>query len=214
MGTRVVLVDDDSLLLAGLAAGLTLEGIDVVGTAQTAAAAIALIERTKPHAVVIDLDLGVGPSGIDIAQAARAMNSSIGITLLTSYAHPRLAGSSSRLPSGGIYLVKSQTDSMKTVAKAIADSCRDAGTEARGPARRASDESGELSATQMDVLRMIAAGMSNARIAESRVVSEKAIEHAVRRLARHFGIVEGTGVNVRVALTRKFFELTGANHAG
>ena len=211
MSIRVLVVDDDALLAAGLTSGLTLQGFDVVGCAHTAAAAMSLVSAARPDALLVDLDLGPGPTGIDVAHAAREIDERIGVTVLTSYAHPRLAGASSVLPPRAIYLVKSATDSMQLVAAAVRESCLlvaltmpDAGD----PASRPEHPVG-LSDTQMDVLRMLAAGMSNARIAEVRVVSDKAVEHAVRRLAKHFAIADTDGVNVRVALTRKYFELIG-----
>lgn len=214
MAIRVLVVDDDGLLAAGLASGLTLQGLDVVGTAQSAPAAMALLEATQPEALVVDLDLGVGPTGIDLAHAARSGNDRIGITVLTSYAHPRLAGASSQLPSGAIYLVKSATDSMRLVAEAVHESCWRAVKDPSTADGADLMQPYALSDTQMDVLRMLAAGMSNSRIAELRVVSEKAVEHSVRRLARHFDISDSDGTNVRVALTRTYFELIGTPHVG
>ena len=70
---RVVIVEDDALLRTSLVAALPLQGIDVVGSADGAAGALELIRRVQPDAALLDLDLGVGPNGIDIAQVTHVL---------------------------------------------------------------------------------------------------------------------------------------------
>jgi DNA-binding NarL/FixJ family response regulator len=60
---RVLIVDDHALVRTGVR--LLLEsrgGLDVVGEAADCESAVALAERTRPDVVLLDLDLGLGPS--------------------------------------------------------------------------------------------------------------------------------------------------------
>lgn len=197
-------------MAAGIASGLTLAGLSVVGVAHSAAEGLATILATGPDAAVIDLDLGLGPTGLDIAREVRARLPRAGITLLTGYAHPRVAGDSANLPSFVRYARKSQVSGMRELSRIVTASIDDAREE------RAVELPGlpaGMSEVQLDVLRLLAAGLSNAQIARVRVVTERAVEHVVRRLARQLDVTAVSEVNVRVALARRYFELTGATDA-
>ena len=66
---------------------------------------------------MLDLDLGVGASGIDVAIALREKNSKIGIVFLTTYKDPRLINSNMpSLPEGAIFLNKLEMNSTAKIA--------------------------------------------------------------------------------------------------
>jgi len=203
---RTVVIEDDNLLRSGICSGLTLQGIDVVGSSGDAASALRVARATQPDAAVIDLDLGAGPSGVDLALALRSAWPTIGLTMLTSYEHPRLAGiSAAGLPPHTFYCVKQHMTDLAQLAKTVRQSVE---SDAVGvPMSRI----GSLTDDQMDILRMVAQGMTNAQIAEVQVLSEKAIEHAVRRIADTLSVSTNGGSNPRVMLTRKYFALIGAS---
>ena len=68
---RILVVEDEALILMQIEMMLEEAGHCVVGTAITAHEAIALIAETRPELVLIDLRLGDGSSGIDVAHAVR-----------------------------------------------------------------------------------------------------------------------------------------------
>ena len=68
---RILVVEDEALILMQIEMMLEDAGHRVVGTAMTAAEAIALLHETRPELVLIDLRLGDGSSGLDVAQAVR-----------------------------------------------------------------------------------------------------------------------------------------------
>ena len=76
MGRSVLLVEDDNLVRAALAAGLTHHGFDVtaVGDARSAMASFA---TNPPDVAVLDLHLGAGPTGLDLAVGMRERSISI-----------------------------------------------------------------------------------------------------------------------------------------
>ena len=201
---RTLVIEDDDLMRAGICSGLMLQGIDVVGAAADASTGLRMARAAEPDAAVIDLNLGAGPNGIDLAIALRAVDASIGLTLLTSYQHPRLAGASAEsLPSNTRYCVKQSLTDMSQLARVVRTSVVVDDSVLSLP------ELSPLTADQVDVLRMIAQGMTNAQIAEARSISDKAVEYAVRKLAQALDVPTDGAGNSRVLLTRRYFAMIG-----
>ncbi|MDO7876373.1 response regulator transcription factor [Hymenobacter sp. ASUV-10] len=81
---RVLLVDDHRMVLEGLRVLLEpLEYIDVVGSAATAAEAFAVATATRPHVVLLDINLP-DLNGIDVCQRLVAEQPAIKIIALTT----------------------------------------------------------------------------------------------------------------------------------
>lgn len=60
----------------------------MVGRAHTAAEAVSLVERKNPDALLVDLDFGPGPTGLDIAASLRKDLRLAGIVVLSAYRDP------------------------------------------------------------------------------------------------------------------------------
>ena len=205
MPTRALLVEDDDFTRTTLSSALALHGIHVAGTARGAVEAMAASRSLDIDVAVLDLDLGPGPTGVDIAHGLRRAHPGIGIVLLTSFTDPRLlAASLSDLPQGAHYVVKQSLDSMEMLVAAIEGS-----TALSGGQPPESAATG-LTSAQIDTLRLLAAGLSNAEIARVRVVTEKSVEQAIARTAKRLGVPVAPSTNQRVALAREYFRLTGA----
>ena len=90
MALRALIVEDDGLTRSSVASALRLQGLEVIGEAAGAADAMRLAQSGRPDVAILDLDLGAGPNGADIALALRRLNPAIGIVVLTTYDSPRL----------------------------------------------------------------------------------------------------------------------------
>lgn len=201
---RVLLVEDESFARAMLATTLAALGIDVTASVGSATDAMVMSFTAEFDVAVLDLDLGIGPSGIDVAYALRERQRDIGLVFLTSFTDPRLKDSGERpLPRGARFIVKSRLEDPAVLRDAIVDARRD-------PLRVADrgDGLGGLTANQVDVLRMLAAGRSNSEIADELGVSEKAVERTVQRVLDALAIDRAAG-NVRVLATRAYAKLAG-----
>ncbi|MGI9187666.1 MAG: response regulator, partial [Gaiellales bacterium] len=120
---RVLVVEDNAFTRTTLCGALRDAGVDVVGDTGSAADAIRLARTLLPEAALLDLDLGDGPNGADVAVELRTLAPDIGIVILTSYEDPRLTGRNlDHLPSNLVYLVKGNLDDSRTLSTAIADS--------------------------------------------------------------------------------------------
>lgn len=209
MSRSVIVLEDDPFTLATVAAALRQAGIDVVGEAADAASAIRLSGMREPDAAVLDLDLGPGPTGIDAAWAIRRQLPHVGIVLLTSYHDPRLMRANMpTLPPGTQYVVKSDLTSIIALVNAI--------NVAIGKAQIVdavtSPDAFDLTDTQIETLRLVAMGYTNAEIAKKRFVTEKTVEQAIARIIRHLDLVTSPELNQRVALTRAYYRLIGKEH--
>lgn len=201
----MLLVEDEDFTRATLAAALERHGVEVVATARDARTAMEVIGGSDFDVAVLDLDLGPGPTGVDIAQALRHKQPEVGILILTSFADPRLLSSSLReLPPGANYVVKQSLASLDLLLAAIEGSLAlDGGLTLDATVTGLTD-------AQIDTLRLLAAGLSNAEIARIRVVTEKTVEQSIARAARRLGVTSTSDVNQRVALAREYFRLTGS----
>ena len=212
-GTRVLLIDDDPFTRMMLTTTLRALECEVVGDAAGATVALRMARELRPAVAVVDLDLGEGPTGIDLAHGLRAMDPSIGIVMLSTYEEPRLMGyNQPPLPEGSLYLVKKTVVEPEILGRAIVMS--------RDPMVRdgrisieptsGSQVSVKLTDLQIDIMRLIAAGHSNAEIARRRSLTVPSVEKAVARLIRQLGLQATPDKNQRVMIAQRYYQLTGA----
>lgn len=206
---RLILVEDDPFTRATLGDALTLHGFDVRARVGTAFDAIEAQEKHDPQVAILDLDLGVGASGIDVAIALRENNPKIGIVFLTTYKDPRLINSNMpSLPEGAIFLNKLDMNSTTKIAIQISLAI------VKPLAKRAlpwvrSGPLSSMSSVQIEILKDVAAGLSTSEIARNRGVSEQAIDKSIKRISKNLGIPKSTDSNLRVQLVRAYFENKG-----
>ena len=81
---RLVVVDDDNLLAAELAGLFTDVGYEVTGVANEAREGIALVDRTQPDVVVMDVRMD-GMSGTEAAGVLQRRHPDVPVVLLSAY---------------------------------------------------------------------------------------------------------------------------------
>jgi DNA-binding NarL/FixJ family response regulator len=206
---RLILVEDDPFTRATLGDALAQHGFDIRARVGTAFDAIEAQRIHNPQVALLDLDLGVGASGVDVAIALREQNPKIGIVFLTTYKAPRLINSNlPNLPQGSIFLNKLEINSTAKIATQISLAIL------KPLAKRALPwvRSGPLStmpASQIEIMKDIAAGLSTAEIARIRGVSEQAIDKSIGRISKNLGIPKSADLNLRVQIVRAYFENKG-----
>jgi len=206
---RLILVEDDPFTRATLGDALAQHGFDIRARVGTAFDAIEAQRIHDPQVALLDLDLGVGASGVDVAIALRERNPKIGIVFLTTYKTPRLINSNlPNLPQGSIFLNKLEINSTAKIATQISLAIL------KPLAKRALPwvRSGPLStmpASQIEIMKDIAAGLSTAEIARIRGVSEQAIDKSINRISKNLGIPKSADLNLRVQIVRAYFENKG-----
>jgi len=200
----VLVVEDEQFTRTMVNVALQALGFNIVGLCTTAHEALTTIEQHRVDVALLDLDLGPGPSGIDIAHALRASSPSIGIVLLTTFTDPRLRDPHERpLPKGSRYLVKTQLENPEVLRATIVDAKRTPLKDVAIPG-----PTSPLTPLQIEVLRLVASGFANSEIAQEQGVTSKAVERTVHRITEALGLAEQPG-NKRVLLARAYTDLTG-----
>ena len=213
MKPRLLVVEDDAFTRTSIVGALVSNGIEVVDSVGTSAEAVTSFENHNPNVVLLDLDLGYGPTGLDLARAFRIRNPNVGLVMLTSYSDPRLLRANlPDIPLGTEYLVKSNVGEIKVVSEAIMQAIRNAAGSRTGSKQPKNDVPREIEGmtdVQVETLRMVAQGHTNSEIAKQRSVTEKAVEQTIAKIAKALDIPAATNQNQRVHIARVYFRLTG-----
>jgi DNA-binding NarL/FixJ family response regulator len=210
----VMVVEDDSFTRSTLCTALTSLGIKIVAETGSIKDAISLAREHKPDACLIDLDLGKGPTGIDLAYALRKLKTDIGIVFLTTYDDPRfLRSNMSVLPGGAEYLVKKSVKDIlvvvSTLQRAI-DSGKNVGERNLIQSSLLRTQNLELTDLQVETLRLVSQGLTNTEIAKLRFITEKSVEQTLSRISKILSIPKDSTHNQRVHMARVFFRNSGA----
>lgn len=202
-----MLVEDDAFTRTTMKAALQLQGVEIVHDTPSVASAMKIASVSKPDVAVLDLDLGTGPNGIDLAHGLRRLLPKIGIVLLTGFNDPRfLDPKIAKLPQGSRYIVKRDIHEIEKLHNEILESISSTAKPAPAPENKFGES---IPDAQLETLRLVALGLSNTEIAKARNVTEKSVEQAISRLILRFGIKDSQ-VHRRVELSRLYFQISGS----
>ena len=205
---RRVLVVEDSGLLASLIAQALTEAEFEVATARNVQEASELVASFDPDAALLDIDLGPGPTGLDLADRLHNTHPGIAVIILTQFADAMVAGSDTPLPRDCLYLNKgSIADTMELVAAVEAGLAGKCGRWA--PPAEQPPPLETLTPAQRQVVVAAARGLTNRAIARERGTSERAVELLLREAALRLGVVAHPDVNARVALVNRYLKVAG-----
>ncbi len=198
---RVLVVEDDSFTRALIGESLAASGM-IVRSADSVAAAMAILNDFEPNVVISDLDLGPGPSGADLLTKIHEERPWVGLVVLSSHSAAALAvGAGASIPENTAYLVKGRMSSIADISVAIEAAISHAHIVDKGHLTSA-EPLIELSQAQAEILHLMAEGYSNAGIAEKRGTSMRAAESLVQRTMQAMGIEADTQLNSRVRAVR------------
>ena len=210
----IMVIEDDSFTRSTLCAALRSLGLNVVAESGSSREALVLGRTHLPSAALIDLDLGKGPTGIDLAIALRKIKRDIGIVFLTSYDDPRfLRPNLPLLPVGSQYLVKKSVAEIATVTRAIENailSAKQTGSGSRALQSGGGVQLSELTSIQIETLRLVSQGLTNSEIAKQRFINVKSVEQTINRVAKILDLPQDITHNQRVHMARVFFRSSGA----
>jgi DNA-binding NarL/FixJ family response regulator len=113
------------------------------------------------------------------------------------------------MPSGSQYLTKRSVSDLNVLLQAIRDSMSTKRTSASQPIAAF----GDLSDVQIETLRLVAEGLSNAEIAKRRFVKPKSVELTISRVAKALGISHDSSQNQRVHIAKVYFRAVGNDPA-
>jgi DNA-binding NarL/FixJ family response regulator len=207
--TKLLLLENDAFAANFLKSTLSQFEFKSINIAATASDAMKLFQKLKTDVCLLDIEIGNGPNGIDVARAMRRLNPNVGIVFLTSVQDPRLIDLKGlNLPTGSYYMAKSSVSEPQEIAHALHDSISIAKSNSACEIRT-SVPALNLSSGQFELIRFIAEGLSNKEIATRKVVTIKSAENSIARLAKKLNIQDLTVNSQRVLIAKKYFELIG-----
>ncbi len=190
----VLIVDDHEVVRRGLLAFLDSEpDIEVMGQAGGGAQALELLASMESDGLpdVVVMDLQMAPiDGIESTRQIRALYNDIEVVALTSFAEEERVHAALEAGASGYMLKDSDADDVAAavraahrgelrlepaIARRLMASLRE---------ERADDPTTELTARELEVLRLVAAGKPNKQIATELLISERTARTHVSRILR------------------------------
>jgi len=187
------------------------EGFKVIDGKSSVVSAMESFKKTQPDVAILDIDLGAGPTGIDLANKMRKINHRIPIVFCTGYKDIRFIKNESHyFPPHTVLLRKADIVNLQKFSSAIYDAIYLVKNSDEFMTNQLSEKFYKnLSTLEIELLTMVASGVSNKNIAKERGISVKSCENAIARLAKKLEVQSTENNNQRVLLTRKYFELSG-----
>jgi DNA-binding NarL/FixJ family response regulator len=201
---RVLLVEDEAFTRTMIAELLKTSGY-LTQSVNSVAEAIIQLNEFDPHVVATDLNLGKGPDGADLLNKVATERPWTGMVVVTAHSSPHLAISDAkRIPENTIYIVKSQISSAQELIKAIEESIKKNNYLINFTSEI--ESSITITPNQAEILKMLAEGMSNNAIAESRGITLRAAEALIQRTFAALGVNNDSQINARVAAVKLWHE--------
>jgi DNA-binding NarL/FixJ family response regulator len=196
--TRVVIADDEPLVVEGVRTVLEAAGIDAIAVAHNGRDALAAIERCHPEVALLDLHMP-GLGGLAVVERLPAVSPATRALVLTSFGDQANVLSAVEKGAAGFVLKTCAPEELVTAVRAVA-----AGEAYLSPVvtrmvlglvapesaprrRDAVERVARLAAREREVLEAVAEGLSNAEIAGRVHMSEATVKTYVSRVLAKLG---------------------------
>jgi DNA-binding NarL/FixJ family response regulator len=221
MPLRLVLAEDDLLVREGLLQILAgVSDLEVVGTCEDVDGLLEMISREQPDVVLTDIRMPPSKTdeGIQVAARLRQTDPQVGVLVLSQHSDPQYVlklletGSDRRG-----YLLKERIHNRAQLSSAIRTVSEGGSVidpkivEVLVDARARGDRSPllELTPREREVLAEIAEGKSNSAIADSLVLTKRAVEKHIHSIFMKLGLADADDVSKRVKAALLFLSEDG-----
>ena len=195
---RVLLVDDDDLMRAGLRSVLSSdETIEVVGEAGDGRRAIAAVRDLRPDLVLMDIRMP-DLDGISATRQVLAGSPDVKVVVLTTFEDDDYIFDALGAGASGFLLKRTKPEELISAIHTVADgdSLLSPSVTRRVIDRMATQPVPGLSGARLDdltprereVLELVGRGLSNREIAESFVIEESTVKTHVKRILMKLGL--------------------------
>ncbi len=221
MTIRLVLAEDHYLVREGVRRLIESQpDLELVAVCEDFASLLAAIDKERPDVVLTDIRMPPTKTdeGIRAAHHLRDTNPNAGVVVLSQYADPEYAVAFLAEGSRGRgYLLKERVSDVEQLVAAIREVARggsvidpkvvDGLVAARS--RAAESPLRQLTPRETEILAAMAQGKNNAGIADSLVLSERAVEKHINSIFAKLNLSEETDVHRRVKAVLLFLSERG-----
>ena len=183
---RCVLADDHPALLAAVGDFLAGSGYDVVARAADGLAAIADVEREQPDVALVDYRMP-GCAGIELVARLRTVSPHTRVAVYTAEADMRVARDALAAGADAVVLKEAPMADVVRALKSIVAGRRyvDPGLTEHVVAPKGT--SGRLTERELDVLRLLAEGLSHEQIGKRLEIAGETVRSHARKAADRLG---------------------------
>ncbi|MDA8296431.1 MAG: response regulator transcription factor [Actinomycetota bacterium] len=193
----VAIVDDHALFREGTVYVLEgEEGVEVVGEAGTGEDALELLERLRPDVAIVDINLP-GMSGLQVARTLADAGSPVRVLIVSAYDDYAYVTEALEVGVAGYLLKTASGRELVDAVRAVADGVfvLDRAVSSRLARRNrvgAATSSDQLTPREVDVLALLAQGLSNKQIAQRLVLGLRTVESHVSNVLAKLGVTSRT----------------------
>jgi NarL family two-component system response regulator LiaR len=198
---KVIICDDQAIVRDGLEMMLKLEpDIEVVGTAEDGAAAVELAAKQKPDLVLMDLKMPI-MNGVEATRQIRARYPDVKVLVLTTYDDDEWVSQAIQAGASGYLLKDNPRDEViKAIRGTVTGKTYLDPSVAGKVLRQASSHqtrpstliTGKLTDRELEILILIAKGLSNAEISDRLFLSEGTVRNHVSAILAKLGVTDRT----------------------
>jgi DNA-binding NarL/FixJ family response regulator len=194
---RVALVEDQTIMREGLETLLNLTAdIHVVGRAATKAEGLEVIAACDPHVILMDVRLPDG-TGIEILRFLMTEKREQNIIMLTTFDDDSVLIEALRLGAKGFLLKDVAFETLTSAIRKVSSGENMFGASVSDRLRKALLSipiepsvavQEALSEREVEILRLMTAGMNNSEIADALFISEGTVKNYVSKILAKFGV--------------------------
>lgn len=194
---RVITVDDHEIMRTGIAFSLqAFKDLELVGEAPDGKKALQLCGELEPDVVLMDMQMA-GMDGVQTTQAIREKYPEVQVLALTSFYDKNLVQRALQAGASG-YLVKGvSAQELAKVIRLVYSGNMILAQEASQALIQMDDQpfkvGDDLTDRELEVLALLAEGLSNAEIAQQLTISTSTAKHHVRAILSKLGAANRAG---------------------
>lgn len=158
--------------------------------------------------LITDIELPGRPNGVELAAILRAQDPGLAIVFLTNYPSPTAFANTISPPTPHAFLQKSRLESTQVLLDVV-ESALDETRPLAVVSEPAANPLSNLTTSQLDVVRLIAAGFTNAEIARRRGTNQRAVERMAYRIFAMLDINNDPAHNPRVVISNLYSQTYG-----
>ena len=209
---KVLIVEDEGLFRDMLKIALSsFSNLEVVDAVASGAAAIKVSKELQPDVILMDIELGTEPNGIETGRLIRSEYPHIGIVILSVHKDKEyLSNLQVEEAAGWSYLLKQSVGDTSALGRAIEGSASGFVVldpeVVNGLKPRQGSFASRLTPRQIEVLSLMAQGYNNASIAEKLVLGHKSVENYINAIYQELSLSQSDSIHPRVSAVLSYIQ--------